>query len=154
MKWTNVLAYEVNSGGGNIDVQPRLWREGRFGWLWPFDSFHITQQGFCTCVAFSKGSFLSFFLFLFLSFFLFFFLQQKRVKANKNTRRTCMFLILFFKHYRHMHRAVQVRRELKWHSFVFSKKKKKNIEQVTGIQRHLEEVGNILRLYKALPDVL
>lgn len=93
-------------------------------------------------------------LFFFLSFFPFFFLQHKRVKANKNTRRTYMFLILFFKRYRHMHRAVQVRRELKWHSLLFSVKKKNNIEQVTGIQRHLEKVGNILRLYKALPDVL
>ena len=99
--------------------------------------------------------FLSFSFSFFLSFF--FFLQQKRVKANKNTRRTCTFLILFFKHYRHMHRAVQVRRELKWHSFVFSKKKKKKYrtsdwhsKTSRGSRKHIEVVQSFARCAVAL----
>ena len=146
MKWTNVLAYEVNSGGGNVGVQRRLCREGRFGWLWPLDSFHITQQGFCTCVAFTKGSFL---------FFSFFITTETCKSQQEHKTYVYVFNLVLYALQTHASYSPGPEGIKVAFTSVFSKKKKNNnIEQVTDIQRHLEKVGNILRLYKALPGVL
>ena len=96
------LGCEVNSGGGNIGAQWRLWREGCLAGGDLLDGFHITQQGCSYGPFFPQG----------------FALQQKASKS-KQKHKTYMFLILFL---RCTHHTLQALRELKGHSFSFQYK--------------------------------